>query len=182
MYYSQGHIASQPGQLNINNYPALKTLIDPIINEMTRIYTAEQSNPLVGPHNEPPQVKEIKKSCVHIIKEGNDYKPCIGKTADGSIVCKACGRKVNATFEKADVDKVMSAIEVVNQVLFFGMMYGLDAECINTLISLKRVLPSVAQLLSNLIEFKKLDESSSNAERNLAAEYAVPNFGSITGM
>lgn len=164
-------------------HPAVDALIKPIISEMTRIDIAQQTNPIIGSHNEPEYVKEMKKSCVHITFDGNDYRLRTEKTADGKLVCRVCGREIATKFDNSGVETLTNAIKVINQLLLFGMLNGLKAEPIATLISLKKTLPAAAQLLKELNEYVKHDEASADAERNIGLEYNTPGtFRSITNI
>lgn len=164
-------------------HPSVDALIKPIIYEMTRIDIAQQTNPLLGTQNEPEAIKEKKKECVHITYDGNEYKLRTEKLPEGKLICRACGHEINTKFDKDAVDKLVNAIPVVNQLLLFGMLNGLRAEPISTLISLKKTLPAAAQLMSQLNAYVKMDESNADSEKNIGLEYNTPNsFRNITGM
>jgi hypothetical protein len=166
---------------NLKIHPNVDRVIKPIINDMSRIDIAQRTNPIIGAHNEPDYVKEIKKQCVHVIFEDGEYRLATQKNANGELVCSACGRVINTKFDKSAVDKITAAIEVVNQVLLFGMLNGLQAAPIETLISLKKTLPGVAQLASELNDFVKRTDASADSINNLGAEYATPDkLNSIT--
>lgn len=171
--------------MSMKIHPSVDAIIKPIIAEMTKIDLAQQTNPIIGAHNEPEYIKEAKKSCVHITFDGTDYRPRIEKTADGKLLCRVCGREINTKFDKTAVDTLVEANKVINQLLFFGMINGLKAEPIANLISLKRTIPAAAQLLSELNEYVKRDESSTDSERNIGLEYnsgnPALNFRGITG-
>ena len=86
-------------------------------------------------------------------------------------------------FDDSAVKKISDCIDVINQLLFFGMLNGLRAEPIQTLISLKTVLPGASQLLKELNDYVKRENASADAASNIGTEYAIPNqFRSITGM
>lgn len=163
-------------------HPSVDALIKPIIATMTKIDIAQQSNPIVDPHNEPEYIKEAKKSCVHITFDGSDYKLRAAETDDGRLVCQVCGREIATKFDKSAVDTLMEATKVINQIVFFGMLNGLKAEPLATLISLKRALPAAAKLIAELNEYVKRDESSSDAVSNIGNEYNTPSFRSITNI
>jgi hypothetical protein len=77
----------------------------------------------------------------------------------------------------------MDAIAVVNQLVFFGLLNGLRAEPLETLISVKTQLPAAAQLLKELNQYVKNETQNNNDASNIGTEYAIPNqFRSITGM
>lgn len=163
--------------------PDVIQAVKPIIDDMSRIDIEQRMNTSLGPHNEPIAVKEIKKSCVHIVWNGKDFQIAVKRTDDGRLVCAACGREIYNKFDKSSVDKIMDAIPVINQVMFFGMLSGMKAEPIKTLISLKRILPSVAQLAHELNEYVSRSDKSSEALDNIGAEYKTPQlFAGITSM
>lgn len=153
-------------------HPSVDALIKPIVHEMTKIYLTEKQNPVIGQHNEPPYIKEMKKACVHIVFEGNEFKIPHHRDENGKLICDACGREIATKFDNTAVDKITDCITVINQLLFFGMINGLKAEPINTLISLKKALPGVAQLMRELNEYIKREEATKDSERNIGAEYS----------
>jgi hypothetical protein len=162
--------------------PDVIQVIKPIIDDMSKIDLEQRMNANLGPHNEPFAVKEIKKSCVHVIWTGRDFQIAV-KRVDDKLICTACGREICQKFDKSSVDAIMNAIPVVNQVLFFGMLHGMKAEPIQTLISLKRTLPAVAQLASELNDYVSKSDKASEALDNIGAEYNTPQlFSGITSM
>lgn len=170
-------------QAQLKIHPSVDAVIKPIVYDMTRIDIAQKTNPIIGSQNEPDYIKEAKKRCVHIIFENGEYRLATEKNSEGKLVCRACGRVINIKFDDSAVDKIQACIEVINQILFFGMLNGLKAEVISSLISLKQVLPGASQLLKELNEYVKRENAAADASGNLGAEYAVPNqFRSITGM
>jgi hypothetical protein len=160
---------------NLKIHPSVDAIIKPIVYEMTRIDIAQKTNPIIGSQNEPDYIKETKKKCVHIIFENGEFRLATQKNAEGKLVCRACGRVIGTKFDQSSVDTISSAIEVVNQVLLFGLLNGLRAEVIQTLISIKAVLPSVNQLLSELNDYVKRDNAAANDASNIGTEYAIPN-------
>lgn len=160
---------------NLKIHPSVDAIIKPIVYEMTRIDIAQKTNPIIGSQNEPDYIKETKKKCVHIIFENGEFRLATQKNAEGKLVCRACGRVIGTKFDQSSVDTISNAIEVVNQVLLFGLLNGLRAEVIQTLISIKAVLPSVNQLLSELNDYVKRDNAAANDASNIGTEYAIPN-------
>lgn len=160
--------------LRINS--AVDAVIHDIVNEMTRIDIAQRSNPILGSHNEPEAVKEAKKRCVHVIFVNGEYRLATEKN-NGELVCRVCGRKINTKFDEDAVQTLVKSVEIINQVLLFGMLQGLKAEPINVLISLKRTLPAVTQLLKELNEYVKQENKSTESAANIGAEYALRNTG-----
>ena len=160
---------------NLKIHPSVDAIIKPIVYEMTRIDIAQKTNPIIGSQNEPDYIKETKKKCVHIIFENGEFRLATQKNVEGKLVCRACGRVIGTKFDQSSVDTISNAIEVVNQVLLFGLLNGLRAEVIQTLISIKAVLPSVNQLLSELNDYVKRDNAAANDASNIGTEYAIPN-------
>lgn len=164
-------------------HPSVDALIKPIIYEMTKIDLAQQTNPLIGSKNEPEAIKEKKKECVHITYDGNEYRLRTEKTADGRLVCRACGHEINTKFDNTAVNLLNDATKVIDQLLLFGMLNGLRPEPISTLIGLKKTLPAAASLMSQLNAYVKASENDSDSEKNIGLEYNTPNsFRNITGM
>jgi len=157
-------------------HPSVDAVIKPIIYEMTKIDIAQTTDPIIGSsRNEPEQVKEIKKRCVHIIYDKGNFRLAVHKDAHGDYVCRACGRKINAQFDETAVKKITDAIEVINQLLLFGMLNGLKAEPIDTLISLKATLPAAAQLMKELNEYIKRDNKAAENAASLGSEFNIPS-------
>lgn len=160
--------------------PSVDALIKPIIYDMTKISIAQKTNSFNN-QNEPDAVKEKKKECVHIIYDGGEYRLDTDKTTDDKLVCKTCGREIGTKFDEESINKIMDAIPVINQILLFGMLNGLRAEPIATLISLKKTLPAAAKLMKELNIYVKNDESNADSEKNIGLEYNTPgSFRSIT--
>lgn len=164
--------------LRINS--AVDAVIHDIVNEMTRIDIAQRSNPILGSHNEPEAVKEAKKRCVHVIFVNGEYRLATEKNNNGELVCRVCGRKINTKFDEDAVQTLVKSVEIINQVLLFGMLQGLKAEPINVLISLKRTLPAVTQLLKELNEYVKQENKSTESAANIGSEYALKNINGYT--
>ena len=167
---------------NLKIHPEVDAVIKPIVYDMTKIHIAQQTNPIIGVHNEPDSIKEMKKKCVHIIFKNGEYSLSTKKNAEGKLVCEACNRVINTKFDNTAVQKITDCIEVVNQTLLFGMLNGLRAQAIMTLISIKSALPAVAQLQKELNEYVKRENSSADSASNIGAEYVIPNYRSITEM
>lgn len=160
---------------NLKIHPAVDAEIKDIVREMTRIDIAQRTNPIISKNNEPDAVKEMKKQCVHIIFEDNEFRIATAKNKDGKLVCRVCGRTIYTKFDNSAVDRITDCIEVLNQVLLFGMVNGLRAEPIRTIISIKSALPAVAQLAKELNEYIKMEDASAETVSNIGTEY---NFGS----
>ena len=146
-------------------------VLRPIIYDMTRVNYLQRSY-IIRPKNEPDWVRTAKRSCCHIILDSTGVPQLsVTKRDDGFLYCDACGRKINTHFDKAAVDKITDALEVVNQALLFGLIYGMDGPSAASLVSVKSVLPDVAQLMQELnerIENKQNVDSTMDA---LGKEY-----------
>ena len=168
----------------IKVHPNVKLYIDPIVDNMTRIYSRQQTFPMYNPQNEPDVEKQIKRTCVHLIKDDRgDYKMPIRRNESGEYICEACGRKINIKFDKEAVDKIVNAIEVIDGLVLFATTNGLLVEPVKTLISVKQCLPGIATLQATFNEFAKKDSQvNSTFGSNLAADYHTPErYTSITG-
>ena len=167
---------------NLKIHPTVDAVIKPIIEDMTRIDNAQKMNPLIGPHNEPDNVKELKKSCVHLVYEDGVPRLATVKNAEGKLVCRVCGRVIYTKFDDSSLERIMNCIEVLNQILLFGMLNGLTAEPIKAIIDCKRVLPAVAQLAKGLNEYVTRETASAETISNIGTEYGYNNqFRPITG-
>ena len=164
-------------------HPAVRAVMEPIIDQMTQIYLRNKMYPQVGKHNEPEAEKQLKRRCVHYIKDNNGeiYMP-IEKIGDSEYVCKACGRRINLTFNQESVDAIMKTIEVIDGLVMLAPQMKLMAQPLQSLISIKELLPLVANLQSDFNEFIKRDDSVNAASGSLTADYQTPErFSSITG-
>lgn len=163
--------------------PDVMASVKPIIDAMTKVDLDQRYNRNLGPHNEPHEVKEMKKQCVHIVFDGRDYHLSVKKIDNGNLKCTVCGREINTKFDKDAVDTLMKAITILNGLTMFGLLNGLKAAPLQTLISMKTAMPAVAQLQSELNEFVSKTDQNANAVDNLGAEYQTPSmFNSITRM
>ena len=169
----------------ISNYgekfdPMVFGVIDPIIDACTNIDLAQRTNPALKDQNEPDAVKEMKKRCVHIIKENGEFRRAAEKK-DGKLICRVCGREINTSFTEEDTVKVLqNAISVINQLLFFGLFKGLSAGPVKTLIDIKAVLPGVISRCEELNKFVTAENKSAETAANIGGEYAINNMRSIT--
>jgi hypothetical protein len=162
-------------QNNLRIHPSVDAIIKPIIYDMTKIDISQKTNPIIGKNNEPDYIKEMKKRCVHIIFDNGEYRPCVKKNENGELVCSACGRKINIKFDGTAVDTIMECIAVMNQLVFFGLLNGLRAEPLETLISIKTQLPAAAQLLKELNLYVKNENQNNDDSSNIGLEYATPS-------
>lgn len=170
--------------MNVNQVsPAVIEMLKPIIDAMTTVNMRQKFDQSLGPHTESHDVKEMKKKCVHVIFEDNDYHLAVKRQENGMLKCTVCGREINTKFDKDAVDTLMAAIPVLNGLVMFGMLIGLRPEPLNMLISLKSVLPSAAQLQLELNQFVNKTDKNADAVNNLGMEYQTPDlFNSITKM
>ena len=164
-------------------HPAVRAVMEPIIDQMTQIYLRNKMYPQVGQHNEPEAEKQIKRRCVHYIKDANgELIMPIEKTGDKEFICKACGRKVNLNFNEDSVQAIMRTIEVLDGLVMLAPQMKIMAQPLQSLISIKELLPLVAKLQAEFNEFIKRDDSANAASSSLTADYHTPDrFTSITG-
>jgi hypothetical protein len=172
---------------NLNQ--SVDNLLRNLIGEMTNIYLQQKnSTNLIGHVHENDAIREKKKECVHILLEGNDYRPAV-TPRDGTLICDICGREIGHNFKdmtlSQDIDKAVIAI---NTLLFFGMMNNLKPEAISTLISVKKVMPRISKMMAELIRYIQLDEQANNTQQNaMGVEYGanrlVSHYGNgVTGI
>lgn len=163
----------------------VKEYIAPIVDGMTRIYeTNKHTSPLVGGQYDNENIKMLKRDCVHIIR---DYKTgkfvlAIKKTNEGKIVCQACGREVSTDFGENAQNTLSEAEKVINQVVVFGMMNGLEKDALKTLISIKHVLPDVMKLVGELGVFVQKSTTSNENLGDIGSEYVDTTGNSITSL
>lgn len=152
--------------------PAVMQVIKPILYDMSRIAVAQENNPAINPENEPAHIKKMKRSCVHIIYDAMGIpRPSLARRADGELICTTCGRVINTTFDEAACQKIMDAVEVVNQALFFGIISGLPDRAVNSLVSVKATLPDVAQIIKELGIATSRSNANAETLANLGTEY-----------
>lgn len=159
---------------------SVDAIVRPIIHDMTQIKVAQATNPLVSRGNEPEYVKQYKRKCVHIVFDGKEYKTDVRRNNKGELYCEACGHKINTTFGKEELDALNKALEIVDQMVLFGLVKGLRAEPLQLLIQLKTALPSATNLMSELSTFVNEEEKISSNMINIGSEYADSGFGRTT--
>jgi len=157
--------------------PNVQRLITPIVQRMTSIYITEKSNPVIGNTNHGDQYKREKQECVHIIFDGNSPVCKLEKTADGKLKCAACGREIYSKFDGSNVKALLEARQVVEQVMYFGMVNNLNADIVAGCIDMKKMLPDLAQIAAELNEYVKREDSNTDTVNNVGNEY---RFGGIT--
>ena len=183
----------------LNLQPNVIALFKPIVDAMTQIQQQQKLYPQVGPHNEPEAVKAMKRRCVHMvwidkrIPDPNNINYNYQNTSEtmtiaakrkknGELVCQACGRTLNTTYDETAVNTIMAAIQVIDGLVLMGAANNLDAEALRALISVKELLPGVAMLQAELNDYIRRDTQNAQAETNIVEIYETPErFGSITG-
>lgn len=163
-------------------HPAVRAVMEPIIDQMTQISMRNKMYPEVGKHNEPEAEKQIKRRCVHWIKDQNgEISMPIEKVGD-KYRCTACGRPINLNFNEESVETLVKAIEIIDGLVMLAPQMKIMAGPLQSLISIKEVLPLVATLQQQFNEFVKRDDSANAASGSLTGDYHTPDrFTSITG-
>ena len=167
--------------------PEINNLIQPIVFNMTRIHLfEEQQKDSYGQvqTQEPPEWREEKKRCVHIFYNGQGYDIAANYNSEGKLVCECCGREINTKFDNDSYEKLVDTIPILNQLVLFGLIHGLKKPLLQNIILVKSMMPDIAQLMKNMNEFIKNENSKMSAQDNVGAEYQTdPMFGtSLTGM
>lgn len=183
-------------------HPAMRAIIDPTIDQMTQITLRNKMFPECGKHNESDAEKQIKRTCVHWIRdtsvingrminggyivddlEKGDIYPCVEKINDHEYICKACGRKINVAFDQDSVNAILKTIEVLDGLVMLAPQMHLKPEVMQALISIKSNLPLVAEVQANFNEFIRKDDSNTSAANSLTSDYQTPErYNNITGM
>lgn len=162
--------------------PQVKNLIDPIARAMTEITWAEKSYPVYGQRNENKEVAAWKRKCVHYIYEGNELKLNLVRNSEGKLVCDSCGREIFDKFDDEGWKKLLECIPVLNQLIVFGMVNGLDVGPLAAIINMKDQMPAIITVAKELCEFVKKSNLEGDAGNNVGSGYANTQFRSITGM
>lgn len=162
--------------------PQVKALIDPIARAMTEITWAEKTYPVYGQRNETKEVTAWKKRCVHYIYEGQELVLNLSKNSEGKLVCDSCQREVNTTFDETAWKTLAAAIPVLNQLVVFGMVNGLDAAPLQAIINMKEQMPAVITICKELCEFVKKENMNGDPANNIGVAYQGTQFRGITGM
>ena len=165
--------------------PEINQLIQPIVFNMTRIHlTEEQQKNTYGQFQEPPEWREEKKKCVHILFNGSGYDIAASYNSEGKLMCKCCGREINTKFDNDAYERLVAAIPVLNQLTLFGLIHGLKKPLLQNIILLKQMMPDAAQLMKSMNEFVKNETTRMSAQDNVGAEYQSETlFGQqLTGL
>lgn len=117
-------------------------------------------------------VKKIKKTCVHwIIRKGKEV-PTVVSDGNGKWRCALCG----ATFPIKPLDTLNGKsayeaeaehmLELVNQIQFWSVKLGGDADDTKMFIKLKELLPRYAKVSAQIIKrVNKREEYENNKHR-----------------
>lgn len=151
--------------------PNVKRLIEPIMVRMTNIYITERYTPVIGNQNRGDQFKREKQECVHIIFNGSTPEVKLDKTADGRLKCAACGREVYTKFDGSNVNALLEARKVIEQIMFFGMINDLNPDIVSACIEMKKMIPDLAQIAAELNEYVKREETNVDTVQNIGNEY-----------
>jgi hypothetical protein len=167
-------------QYNMN----LQQILIPRIQESTRVYLAEKASVQFGNYIDESQRKmnnSIKQECVHMVFEGNDLANKVGRVGD-ELKCDACGRTIYSKFDGSNVDILVKAIEVLDQMVYFGIPCNFPPDMVKALLFCKKVFPAFAQTLKAFNAYVARDTSAMDSVRNIGAEYDINRFRNITGM
>lgn len=158
--------------------PQVAELLKPIIMNTTMLYNKQQyasSMPVFSQISlkETDDEKKAKKECMHMIFNQNGLIEYILEECDrpGYKLCPVCKKYVPLEFKDEHVNVLLEAIDIINQLAFFGTLLGLRADGIKTLIGLKAVLPDVVTLLDQLNKYVRLDSKNADNLSSFASEY-----------
>lgn len=136
-------------QLNLSK-DVLET-IKPILLDMTKINYVQNTYRNIRSESVPAWVTAAKRSCVHVVLDSRGAAQlALDHRSDGKLYCTACGRVINQTFDDTAVNKLMDALEVLNQVTIFGLIHNMDSQVLNALVATKSVFPDIAQVTKEL--------------------------------
>ena len=153
--------------------PDVQQMIIPIIDDMTQIYTEQKLNPNLNIMNENIQIKQKKRTCVHILRTSdNSLTIPINHNAKGEVICEACGRKIEQEFNiEKDFPIIEGTIDIVNKLLTYGQIQGMTTNAIRICLDLKCLLPELMKLDKNLTDFMKLEDAKNDTINNLGSEF-----------
>jgi hypothetical protein len=164
------------GKEQIN--PQVVELLVPIIQNTTNLYKKQKmldAQPLYSQVriNDTEDEKRAKRECMHMIFNEDGTLKYIPEDCDkeGYKRCPVCKKYIPLKFEEKNVQTLLDAIDVLNQIAFFGAMMNLKADRIKTLIALKAILPDVVQLAHELNTFVTLDQNTAESMDSIATEY-----------
>ncbi len=160
--------------------PQVIELLAPIIQNTTNLYKKQQlleTQPLYSQVriNDTEEEKRAKRECIHMIFTQDGSIEYIPKDCDkeGYKKCPVCKKYIPLKFEEKNVQTLLDAIDVINQVAFFGTMMKLRADRIKTLIALKSILPDVVQLAHEMNTYVALDQNNTDGMDSIGAEYTA---------
>jgi len=173
------------GKEQIN--PQVIELLVPIIQNTTNLYKKQKmldAQPLYSQVriNDTEDEKRAKRECMHMIFNEDGTIKYIIEDCDkeGYKRCPVCKKYIPLKFEEKNVQTLLDAIDVLNQIAFFGAMENLKADRIKTLIALKAILPDVVQLAHELNTFVTLDQNTNEGMDSIATEYTDRMSGLTT--
>lgn len=131
-------------------------------------------------------VKKVRKTCVHwVIRKGKPVPTVVRDEANPSCWrCAICG----ATFPikplqsengvNAYQSKVDEMLGLVNQIQFYSVKLGGDAEDTKTLLKLKQLLPKYAKMSRNIIKHINKREEFENQKKR---QDSMSQFSAYSG-
>lgn len=148
------------------------SVIKPIIYDMTRIDFLQRSQ-IIHDKNEPDWVRTAKRSCCHVILDSTGTPTlALTKTDDGKLICDACKRPISIKFDEENTINVLTAaLDVINRNMVLGLIYGVDANAVATLTSVKSVFPDIIQLTREINERMQNKQTAEKISGSLASEY-----------
>lgn len=156
----------------------VKRLITPIMSRMTAVMIEESQRPELGQVNGQDKYRLQKLECVHIVFNGNNPDCKLYQTPEGELKCSVCGRKIYAKFDGSNVDILLNARQCIEQVMWFGMINNMKPDLLNGCIEMKKSLPALIQVASELNDFVRRKQNDSDTVSNIGAEYRFPNITS----
>ena len=157
--------------------PSVQRLISPIMNRMTAIHIEESQLPVIG-QSQVEKYRNEKLECVHLIFNGKEPLCMLEQTPEGELKCKVCHRKVYPKFDGSNVEAVLKARQVVEQVMWFGMINNMKPDFVQGCIDMKKMLPVIAQIAGELNEYVRREDSDKDTVANMGLEYRFPHITS----
>lgn len=127
-------------------------------------------------------VKKVKRRCVHWLETKGKIHPTIEVDPDDSSkwICQVCGGKFEVRpIEQEDRDEIIQNMEeLVNQLEFWCVKMGGDADDMKVLLNMKDMLPKVQKIGNNIIKnVKKRKE----LEDERSGEKSMSQFDAYSG-
>lgn len=152
--------------------PQVVEALKPIIGDMTRVQSFQQAHAGDTNYKVPDWVAAAKRCCCHVLFDGRQYpKLSISRRADGKLWCNACGREISTVFDETDTQKLVDALPVINKILVFGLINGLDKNAAMSLVSVKSVFPDIIQMSSELNQALDNNQKASKITGAIGSEY-----------